>query len=267
MANENRREQIAKQIKLQKITEIHKHFDKDNDGYLNYAELSSLQSKTTKHPSSSGEVASENKNGNNMPRSKYKTICAALGCKPNKGLDLRALILTYESGGGANADDDYDTVFGIKRTKKKDKQISTGASRNGVQANVNIPENTAKTTIDSHPQEPKSEPTSPTFNLIGLLKKGSDPIITRACTTSTGPPEIMDFIVKQRPHTVDEPQNLGEEIIQAEKAQMRSKDRSQTDSTTIGDIDADGGTILHLDVHVQKPDTENVCQCLSCTIM
>jgi hypothetical protein len=116
-ANARKREQIARQIKLHKITEIHKYFDEDKDGYLNYAELSRLQSQTS---STEENPLSDDNNkgagrGSKMSRNQYKSICTALGCKPQNGLDLRAIILTYESAGKADVEKDYDTVFAINR--------------------------------------------------------------------------------------------------------------------------------------------------------
>ncbi len=280
-AHINRREQIAKQIKLQKIAEIHKFFDKDNDGYLNYAELSSLQIKTTKDlPSTSaGEDSSEN---NSISRSKYKTICTALGCKPNKGLDLRALIFTYESGGGADYNRDYDAVFGIKRTSKKKVIKQNGGQKRQQQPIGRYTNQTNRTSpilqaqnrhftrtptnspirgySNSNPASPSSQQpvySSSNCNLIGLLKNGNDPVIKRSNTKSFEPPNLMDFIDNHPPVPLSA-------YVIAEEAtdNVESKDRAFTSSMS-------GSTISDLDVHSSSggKEDDNICQKCRCSIM
>jgi len=69
---------------LDKIRALHEHFDKDKDGYLNFAELSSLQVCTS---------------GNTMDRNTYAMVCKALACHPNQGVSIEALKLTYAAEG------------------------------------------------------------------------------------------------------------------------------------------------------------------------
>jgi hypothetical protein len=96
----DKRQQILERLKLRKIKEIHSYFDKDNDGFLNHEELSSLQNVTS---------------GQAISRRKYKAVCSMFDCKPSQGLTFRALVLTYDSNGEADVDRDFDKVFGIKR--------------------------------------------------------------------------------------------------------------------------------------------------------
>lgn len=78
-----------------KVAAIHEHFDKDNDGCLNYEELRSLQLCTS---------------GSDMDESLYVMICRGFGCHPNQGVSIDALRLTYASD-GTNIDEDYRKVF------------------------------------------------------------------------------------------------------------------------------------------------------------
>jgi|AntRauTorckE5430_2_1112549.scaffolds.fasta_scaffold41043_1 hypothetical protein len=90
---------------MDKVRLIHEHFDKDNDGFLNFEELSSLQLITS---------------GAEMDGSSFGMICQALGCKPSQGLGLDALKLTYAAQ-GANVDEDYEKVFQASTTGAKKK--------------------------------------------------------------------------------------------------------------------------------------------------
>jgi hypothetical protein len=81
-----------------KVQVLFEYFDKDVDGYLNYAELRKLQSAT------SGVVLSEEM---------YIMACKALNCHPSQGLSLDALKFTYASD-GADIETDCNKVFGTK---------------------------------------------------------------------------------------------------------------------------------------------------------
>ena len=74
---------FAEQFK-DKVRAIHEHFDKNNDGFLNFEELSNLQLCT---------------NGQALDSTMYGYFCQGLGCQPNKGLSLDVLKLTYASEG------------------------------------------------------------------------------------------------------------------------------------------------------------------------
>ena len=69
---------------VDKVRAIHEYFDKDNDGFLNFKELSSLQLCT------SGKV---------MDGDIYAMVCRSLGCHPNRGMSLETLKLTYAAEG------------------------------------------------------------------------------------------------------------------------------------------------------------------------
>lgn len=68
-----------------RVRAIHEHFDRDQDGYLNYQELSDLQQATSGSPLADGD--------------QYVMICRTLECKPNQGISVEALRLTYASDG------------------------------------------------------------------------------------------------------------------------------------------------------------------------
>ncbi len=74
---------FAEQFK-DKVKIIHEHFDKNQDGYLNFEELSNLQLCTS---------------GQSLDGTVYAYICQAFGCHPDKGLSLDGLKLTYASEG------------------------------------------------------------------------------------------------------------------------------------------------------------------------
>lgn len=78
-----------------KVRLIHEHFDKDQDGYLNFKELSNLQFYTS---------------GSTVDSNSYGHLCKIFGTDPNQGLSLDHLRLTYSSV-GANIDDDFAKVF------------------------------------------------------------------------------------------------------------------------------------------------------------
>uniref|UniRef100_A0A7S2RK57 EF-hand domain-containing protein n=1 Tax=Eucampia antarctica TaxID=49252 RepID=A0A7S2RK57_9STRA len=96
-----------------KVVAIHGHFDKDEDGFLNYEELRSLQLCTS---------------GNDMDSSLYVMICSAFGCHPNKGVSIDALRLTYAAE-GTDVDEDYRKVFeDSNRQKSKNEKPSKNKS-------------------------------------------------------------------------------------------------------------------------------------------
>ena len=80
---------------LDKVAAIHEHFDMDQDGHLNFNEISRLQYVT------SGAVMTEDQ---------YIMVCRTLQCHPTMGVSLDMLRLTYASD-GADLDSDYDKVF------------------------------------------------------------------------------------------------------------------------------------------------------------
>ena len=67
-----------------KVLAIHEHFDTDKDGYLHFEELSKLQVATS---------------GTGLDGDQYVMVCRALECRPNKGIPVEALRLTYAADG------------------------------------------------------------------------------------------------------------------------------------------------------------------------
>mmetsp|Transcript_12970 Transcript_12970/g.28025 ORF Transcript_12970/g.28025 Transcript_12970/m.28025 type:complete len:157 (-) Transcript_12970:848-1318(-) len=92
-----------------KVSAIHSHFDRDDDGHLNYSELRSLQLATS---------------GADMTPEQYKQVCVALNCHFDKGLCLNALKFTYASE-GADVDEDYRKVFPPDDKVNKKKKTTT----------------------------------------------------------------------------------------------------------------------------------------------
>jgi hypothetical protein len=89
-----------------KVNAIHEHFDRDQDGCLNFHELKALQFQTS---------------GNELESDQYVMVCKALGCHPDKGLSLPTLRLTYAAD-GTDLEHDYYIVFPERKkgqTKKK----------------------------------------------------------------------------------------------------------------------------------------------------
>jgi hypothetical protein len=66
------------------VKEIHAHYDKDEDGFLNFVELATLQLETS---------------GVKMTGDQYTLACKTLECHPNLGLSLKALRWTYAAEG------------------------------------------------------------------------------------------------------------------------------------------------------------------------
>ena len=93
-----------KPMMIDKVRAIHEYFDKDEDGFLNYWELRSLQAATSDDNSQLG------------PK-QYELVCQALGCDPSKGVDIECLRLTYASGGGSDVHKDFDIIVRIQKAK------------------------------------------------------------------------------------------------------------------------------------------------------
>ena len=166
------RKQIEQRLQIQKLQEIHAHFDNDEDGFLNHAELSALQTITS---------------GQAISRKKYKAICSSFDCTPAQGLDFRALVMTYASGGEVSIDNDFDAVFGIQRPATQTESTSDVTEEKHVNTNgsANSQETSEINTVKS---------------LLELLRAGDDPVITRTPVISNDkPPEMMDMLMKQVP--------------------------------------------------------------------
>mmetsp|Transcript_5140 Transcript_5140/g.6641 ORF Transcript_5140/g.6641 Transcript_5140/m.6641 type:complete len:148 (+) Transcript_5140:67-510(+) len=112
---------FAEQFK-DKVRAIHERFDKNKDGFLNYDELSSLQLNT------SGETMSEEI---------YVMVCRGLDCRPDKGLSLEGLRLTYASD-GADLENDYEKVFGVNNEKNSGKEDEDDVFEVGDHGGVDI---------------------------------------------------------------------------------------------------------------------------------
>ena len=74
---------FAEQFK-DKVRAIHEHFDKNQDGFLNFEELGNLQMCTS---------------GVELDGAVYGHLCRGFGCTTEKGLSLDGLKLTYASEG------------------------------------------------------------------------------------------------------------------------------------------------------------------------
>jgi len=173
------RKQIEQRLQLQKLQEIHTHFDNDKDGFLNHAELSALQTITS---------------GQAISRKKYKAICSSFDCKPSVGLDFRALVMTYASGGEVSIDNDFDAVFGIQRPATQTESISVQTESI---SDVTVTEEKKHVNANG---SANAQETPKIKSLIELLSAGDDPIITRTPVTSNEkPPEMMDMLMKQVP--------------------------------------------------------------------
>jgi hypothetical protein len=167
------RKQIEQRLQIQKLQEIHAHFDNDKDGFLNHTELSALQTITS---------------GQAISRKKYKAICSSFDCTPAQGLDFRALVMTYASGGEVSIDNDFDAVFGIQRPATQTDSTSSDVTE---EKHVNT-NGSAKSQDSAEINTVKS--------LIELLRAGDDPVITRTPLISNDKPsEMMDMLMKQVP--------------------------------------------------------------------
>lgn len=79
--NEQQEEEAKLKMKIHpKVKAIHDHFDTNRDGYLNYDELSALQSCTSEQ---------------DLDGNVYHQLCVQFGCDPNKGLSIAGLNLVY----------------------------------------------------------------------------------------------------------------------------------------------------------------------------
>jgi hypothetical protein len=93
-----------------KVNAIHEHFDRDEDGCLNFQELAALQYRTS---------------GNELDSDQYVMVCKALGCHPNKGLSVPTLRLTYAAD-GTDLEKDYNIVFPERKKEHKKKKDNGG---------------------------------------------------------------------------------------------------------------------------------------------
>ena len=71
---------MTKKKKKIRYKETHTYFDENQDGHLNYQELSKLQSCTS---------------AQTLELTVYDQLCKQFGCEPEKGLSLHGLNLTY----------------------------------------------------------------------------------------------------------------------------------------------------------------------------
>lgn len=76
--------EITAELFRDRVRSVHEHFDKNEDGHLNFEELAALQKVTE------GVILSEEM---------YVMACKALNCTPHKGISVDALKLTYASEG------------------------------------------------------------------------------------------------------------------------------------------------------------------------
>jgi hypothetical protein len=86
-----------------RVGAIHEHFDRDNDGHLNFQELAALQRQTS---------------GSDLDADQYVMVCKAMGCHPNKGISVQSLRLTYAAD-GTDLEEDYFKVFPDRKKKTK----------------------------------------------------------------------------------------------------------------------------------------------------
>ena len=79
----------------EKSDAIFQHFDKDQDGYLNYSELRALGQAT----------------GGELPQIAYKSICDEIGADARKGVTKTLLLLMYTDAELGDAHRDYNLIF------------------------------------------------------------------------------------------------------------------------------------------------------------
>ena len=112
-------------LMLDKVLAVHEHFDKDQDGFLNYFELRSLQICT-----SAGKNADIL---NDMTQQQYEGICQALDCNPKQGVDVESLRLTYATG-MSDVDRDFAIVLKLKvkeeEKKKREQKQKSNSNEN-----------------------------------------------------------------------------------------------------------------------------------------
>ena len=77
-------EPMTAELFRDRVRSLHEHFDKNEDGHLNFSELAALQKATE---------------GTTMTEDMYVMACKALDCKPHQGISIDALRLTYASEG------------------------------------------------------------------------------------------------------------------------------------------------------------------------
>ena len=95
-----RRKQMQGAATKTKSDEIFDHFDRDQDGYLNFNELRALGRAT----------------GGDLERNTYGAICQEIGADPSKGVTKALLLIMYTPGedGGAGLGDphrDHNLIF------------------------------------------------------------------------------------------------------------------------------------------------------------
>jgi len=82
---------------MQKFTNLMKHFDANDDGYLSYQELSTWSIKANRTP---------------IEEAAYKNLCEKFKLDPKKGMTPDVLLMLYEANGGIDQiHRDYASVF------------------------------------------------------------------------------------------------------------------------------------------------------------
>ena len=111
-----------------KVKVLFEHFDVDQDGYLNFDELSALQRATST---------------DRLTEPMYVMACQSLQCHPDTGLTVEALKFTYASD-GADIEVDYAQVFSTK-TKTKKNTNNTGTTETATTATAKNDNDDAET--------------------------------------------------------------------------------------------------------------------------
>lgn len=95
-------EELAKRRKLTgparlrgKSDEIHRHFDRDGDGYLNYPELAALGRAT----------------GGELPEIAFGAVCMEVGADSSRGFTPEDLFRLYVEAGMGDVNRDHNLVF------------------------------------------------------------------------------------------------------------------------------------------------------------
>lgn len=74
---------------------IFEHFDRDQDGYLNFKELRALGQAT----------------GGDLPHAAFASICEEIGANPSHGVTKALLLTMYTDAGLGDAHRDYNLIF------------------------------------------------------------------------------------------------------------------------------------------------------------